>query len=569
MAPEELPALFDRLTQATLAHLRAQGAIEERNTKLRDAFMAYVARALDLDGVGSAEAQTRTLLEAEWSRYVNGKATNRATCSLCSSPFEGEEQTETVVLFKPQQYSAKNRLGGLRVKRSICPICTIEMLLRQAQQEAPSGKFQDQKAIYLALYPSYFFTPETAQLVKECVARLDDLNLNWGKESLLAMLRGAGDDGSLLIEGLLDFEHFLADDEEASRRRHTLRPAYSTHEFSGFALLSLLPQNYRDPTDTDAWILPAFYALALPLLLNVKTVASTSFVPLYSSASTLIPTAVLDGAHPALRLALSLDRDIATSDQVRVGRLKESLRRLLAFYDLHTDVFAENFDHHWGQLGAVVRDVITDPYSVFTYYDRKRRGGASKTKRGTKGGASANGGEPSGEGVSLWDQRKYVEIYQILGGEPNMGIVGDLVTSYAQFYRAEGFSAYAVRKPLDISIEVTVGSWPAIDRNDLILLISGALNDLMERIRNNQADGYDPIWRNKELIPAERFALSQRRIGEFAQIFVDELFLRECDGDCATLRERANQLRAAARFYYLTHFVSRAAPAEQPSPAGR
>lgn len=557
--PEQVDDLLRQIASDTLSRLDA----EKRFETLRVAVEDYVMRAVSFSGMADDGVAVRRALEQEFSHYLTDKAMNRWVCSLCSSPYSSEEQTETVVLFKPQQYSAKNRLGGSRVKRGICPICSLEMLLRQAHQEASNGKFQDMKAINLAVYPSYFFTPETAQLVKECVQGLRDLNLNWGAESLLATLRHASNDGSLSLDALLEYQKFLADveDNDAPRRRRTIRPSYSTHEFNGFALFSVLPEKH-DPTDTDSWILPAFYALAMPLLLNVKVVASGSFVPLYSSATELTATTVLDGPYAAIRLALQMGGAAALNDQFRVGSLRATLKRLLSFYDLHTSVFGENFDAHWGQLSAVVRDVLTDPYYVFSYYDRKKRGGAAAEKNGAKGQSSRNGADGSHEGVSPWDQRKYLDIYGSLGGAPDMGTVGDLVTSYARFYRAQSdklSSAYSVLKPLATAIDVTVNSYPAISDDDLVETISGNINDLIERVRDRQADGWDPIITNKELgSGGERLELSRQAIHEFAALFVRQLFLRECDGDRAILRERANQLRSAARFYYLTHFTPRA-----------
>ena len=117
-----------------------------------------------------------------------------------------------------------------------------------------------------------------------------------------------------------------------------------------------------------------------------------------------------------------------------------------------------------------------------------------------------------------------------------------------------------------MAIDETINSPVGIDRDDLVLTISGTLNDLMERIGDNQADGWDPIRRDKSLGPMpERLELSRRRIQDFAELFVRELFLRGCDGDRAVLRERANRLRSAARFYYLTHFAQRVVPAGQPA----
>ncbi len=141
-----------------------------------------------------------------------------------------------------------------------------------------------------------------------------------------------------------------------------------------------------------------------------------------------------------------------------------------------------------------------------------------------------------------------------------MGIIGKLVDSYATFYRARFGkldSAYAVLKPFSLAIDTTIDSPPTMDAEDLITSIAGVINDLIERIGDNNADGWDPIRHNRHLgSMSEREERSRRCIHDFATLFVKDLFLGECMGDRAQLRERANVLRSAARFYYLTHYTA-------------
>ena len=142
-----------------------------------------------------------------------------------------------------------------------------------------------------------------------------------------------------------------------------------------------------------------------------------------------------------------------------------------------------------------------------------------------------------------------------------MGTIGQLVDSYTTFYRARFSkldSAHAVLKPLAFAIDTTVASSPRMDRTDLIASVAGVINDLIERINDHNADGWDPIRWNRDLgTMPERIERSRQCIQEFAALFVDVFFLGECMGDRAQLRERANVVRSAARFYYLTHYTSR------------
>jgi CRISPR-associated protein Csc3 len=546
LTPQDMEGVLRQIGQAFLAELQRQGLPAQGASTLKDALTSYVRQVLDCDGVALTGEQAPAQFSEELTRYLGNKASNRPVCSLCSSPYENEEQTVTVVLFKPQQYSNKNKLGGSRVVRGVCPICSLEMLLRQAQQGAPAGKLQDEKAIYLTLYPVYFFTPEIAALLQDYERRLEDLRLYLGADSLLGWLRKEGEDGALQLEHLARYARFLSDEDDEAltqKRRRTIRlpPGYSDTTLHGLALLPLIP-NMMGGTDTEAWVLPAFYALALPLLLNVKVVASASFVPLYTSGAAFRETAILDSMHPAVQQALG-------KDSLRVDELLPALKRLLSFYDLHTEVYAEGFDAHCGQLGAVVRDVHTDAYHVFAYYDRKRRGGGDE-KKGAKGKkAAAGGGEPAREGIPRWEQHKYLDIYYTLGGEQDMGIVGKLVDGYAAFYRAERDkldSAYSVVKPLSIATETTLNSPPELAEDDLVEVIAGEIFGLMERIRDKQAAGF-AVYASPEA--------GRDRIREFASIFVYELFFKLCDGKQSSLREQSNRLRAAALFCYLSRYA--------------
>ena len=140
-----------------------------------------------------------------------------------------------------------------------------------------------------------------------------------------------------------------------------------------------------------------------------------------------------------------------------------------------------------------------------------------------------------------------------------MGFIGRLVDAYAQFYRAAKLdSAYAVLRPLGTAIEVAVESDPRVEIDDLLLLVAGAINDDQERVRADQAEGFDPIVTNKGLGDyGTRLALSRQKIENFAQLFIKDCFGGYCDSDRAVLRERTNRIRSAARFYYLTHFGRR------------
>ncbi len=518
----ELPEILESISARALKFIREQKLEASQNAPIRQAFLDYARRVIEVDGqVAKTESNS---FAQEFGIYLERKARNKPLCSLCSSSYEAIEQPETSVLFKPQQYSNKTQLGSTMLRRGICPICTVEMMLRLVQQGAPGKAFQDQKPIYIWLYPTYFFTTETANVVRSYINELEDLNIF----ALLNHLRK----NDFTFASLLAYDGFIKGDE-ATHAYTVIRQQYSEHDNAALFNFALRPLG-KNPTDTDAWIVPTLYALVLPLLLDLKVVATPSFVPIFGTGAEFKETAVLDAPHQFTRYILGRDR-------FRVDEIEENLIRLLALYDLHVDVLAERTNLHWGQLNAVAKDVATDPNYVFAYYERKERDPQKKTE------------------MASYIVKRYLEIYETLGGDAKMGLIGELVDAYAQFYRADWGklgSAYAVLKPFAEAIDVVVESDPKTATDDLTLLVAGATGDLMERVWGNQADGFDPIVfvKNSELGGNERRALSREKQMAFARLFVEKAFQGYCDSDRGLLRERANRMRAAARFYYLSKY---------------
>jgi CRISPR-associated protein Csc3 len=332
-------------------------------------------------------------------------------------------------------------------------------------------------------------------------------------------------------------------------------PKYSEYDHAGFFFFPVEPiaKRRRDGnsklTDADAWGVPALLAVGLPLLLDVKVVATSSFVPLFPSGADFRETTVLDGPH-------SFTNHVWGRARFPVDELEEALIKLLELYDLHLDVFAEGHDPHWPLINQIAQDVVTDPYMVFAYYDRKARRERQEHQRRRHGG----GQHRRSQSISEEDLTAYWRIYLALGGEENMGIIGKLVDAYAEFYRAPlgDPSGYAIVRPLDEAIQATVKSDSQTKRDDLALFVVSPIADVMERVWARQVDGYDPIVfaKGSSLKRDERREFSRCKQEAFVQVFLDELFTAYCSGDRATLQERQNRIRSAARFYYLKCYAT-------------
>jgi CRISPR-associated protein Csc3 len=547
LAPDELDERMQAIGARVLTFLTEQGLAPTSSDRFAQAFRDYARSVLTVDGrMLAALDQISGRFVREIQQYATRKATNKVQCSLCSSPYEARQQDKSEVLFKPQQYSNKTRLDTSTVVRGICPICALELMLRQVQQNLRAGTAQDEKPITLFLYPTYFFTAETAEVVHSFVARLRDLFL----PDLLRHLEREG----FTLDALARYEHFVAGDEEERRPWSVQRPAFSERDPASLFFFSLRPSKI---TDTDSWIIPALYALALPLLLDVKVVASASFVPIYGSGAEFRGTAILDAPHHFTSYLLD-------ATELRVNDLLPALWRLLRLYQLHLDVFGEPKDQHWGLFNSVVKDVVSDELSVFSYYDRKQRKSkeddqpkSTKAKRSPK---AAEQPSASGRGIPPFIVDRYMAIANTFRSD-RMSLIEHLVDGYAKFYRADYRhldSAYTVLRPLGTAIDVTKTSSPETCETDLVLMIAGAINDEMDRIRNDAATsgGYDPVVYDRSLgTLAERLVLSMQYIETFARDFVERCFRAYCKGDRGILRERANRIRSAANFYYLSRYA--------------
>src|SRR5258707_3681456 len=119
--------------------------------------------------------------QAELERYTGAKSKGRKLiCTLCNSAYPTEEQTDNAVLFQPWVYKNKLSLYAGKNAGGVCTICALELMLRQILQKGQlrltGGKFEAMKTKYLAVYPNFFFTPETGAMVQGILDQLQDVN---------------------------------------------------------------------------------------------------------------------------------------------------------------------------------------------------------------------------------------------------------------------------------------------------------------------------------------------------------------------------------------------------------
>src|SRR4051812_17233785 len=94
-------------------------------------------------------------------------------------------------------------------------------------------------------------------------------------------------------------------------------------------------------TDTASWAMPAFLALALPLVTSTKVVISEMSIPLFTSGRDFQETVVFDAPHPYLDWLLRGKR-------IRVNQLLQTLHRMTSIYRVNIDTYADKGKPHWG-----------------------------------------------------------------------------------------------------------------------------------------------------------------------------------------------------------------------------
>ncbi|WP_017720464.1 type I-D CRISPR-associated protein Cas10d/Csc3 [Kamptonema formosum] len=507
---EDVSAQLADLADRLASWAEENALLPVRDSLTREVFFSYLEQYLEVAGWENRAPS----FSGELAAYTAAKARNQWICSLSSGEFPAEEQLEAVVLFKQQQYSNKNALGGGTIKRGISKIWSLEMLLRQALWAAPAGKFEDQQPVFLYIFPAYVYSPQTAAALRLLVSELKDVSL-W-------KVRDCWLDAGMKWGGLQNLP--WREDGEVQAVRFPER--YSGEDLPFMAVCHTTTQG---KTAAEAWVEPAFLALALPMLLGVKVVATGSFETLYTSDKEFFESVILDGPAGFWNLL-----DLPAS--LRLQELPAALERLLVTYCLHLDTRSKDNDARWKAFSGTVREVATDVLNVFTLAQEGLR--RSKCER------------PKSEKVRhFW---KYAEILANLAkGESCMSLYEKLVDEYRRFYRVRGSeSSHAILLPLSIVLETILSPQPnELSAEDLILQGAGSIQKAVER-RNMYI--YRPLVMDKSVgldYPARK-AQELAAIETFTTTCVRDLFLGLYKGDRAFLQENRNRIKAAAEFAY-------------------
>jgi len=472
----------------------------------------------------------------EFALYVGSKSKGRKLlCTLCNSAYPTEEQTDNAVLFQPWVYKNKLSLYAGKNAGGICAICSLELMLRQILQKGllrlTGSKFEALKTKYLTIYPNFFFTKETGAMVQGVLGQLEDVNFFTVRRQL--------DGKEITLERLLQLDVFAApgketqgpqpfrlhdesDDETDVEETETIPTNIAERSYVKFEPPSY-PSVYlfgmkagKDDDDTSSWAMPAFLALALPLITNTKIVLSEASTPLFASGHDFRETVVIDAPHAYLTRLLRGNR-------IRVNLLLDKLSLLTNIYRVNLDTYAKQGRPEWKHLGGITRDLTTDPLYLFSYLRKQQRDEQRDALRGDRAAA-------------------YWNLYKTLV-EENVSKIERCVDLYTQFYHG-GFESHSILKPVDIVAKAIIISPIDIESVDLQWQIRGELKNWLDRVRNRQATGRALFW-GKDI--------SEKEIGvlqDFVQFFYTEVFLNYCQGERGILRSRLNRFKDGCEAYY-------------------
>ena len=486
--------------------------LPEHHSPTREIFLEYVGQYLEVMG-WDAQAQS---FAGELAHYTAAKtkAAKQPICSLSSGEFASEDQMDSVVLFKPQQYSNKNALGGRQIKRGISKIWSLEMLLRQAIWAVPAGKLEDQQPVFLSIFPAYVYSPQVAKAVRVLVNELKRVNF-WE-------VRKFWQENGMEAAALRHYAWVQDDDDSA---RFADKDYGKGEGKRDLPFMAIVYTTTRGKTVTDAWVEPAFLAMVLPLLLGVKVVASTSPIPLYNSDREFRESVKLDGPAGFWN-ALGLPTSMHLEDLLhgRLQRLDQLLNRLLIAYTIHLECAGAPPDPRWRSFPNTVREMTTNVLNIFRLADSHFRD--------EKRDPSANDAQRYWHYAQLWSQGDTLM-------ENQLNLTKRLVQEYRSFYRVNlSESSHAILLPLSKALEDILSVPSDLPLEDLIFQTAGRLHDALDR----QTKVYRPFLRDK--------SSELQAIHQFATTCVHELFEKQYKGDRALLQENRNRIKSGAEFAY-------------------
>ncbi len=505
---KDISATLQKLAEQLATWAEENNLLPEHSSSTREVFYDYLTQNLEVQGWDNQEQA----FQKELVGYVSAKTkvAKQPICSLSSGKFASEDQMDSVVLFKPQQYSNKNPLGGRQLKRGISKIWSLEMLLRQAAWSVPAGKLEEQQPVFLYIFPAYVYSPQVAAAIRLVVNDIKRVNFwevrkHWLKNGMDA-------------RELRSFSWLEPDEVDEGSR---LEPKYSGEDLP---LIAIDYTTTKGKTAVSAWVEPTFRSLALPVLLGVKVVATSSFVPKYASDfKELVKLDEPTNFWHTLGLPTSLHLQDWIDGQVQT--LAEVLDRLLVLYSVYLDDSRQD-------LAKTARDLKTDVLNVFFIADKLFR---SKKR------------SPKDNEAAIYWQLARIWAKGDKAMEESLEFTEKLVREYRKFYKVHTEkSSHSILLPLTKALEIILSNPSEVKPQILILQGAGQIQKALDR----QQVYKRPFLMDKSLDIATRRDKELEAIHTFMCICVNEVFLEVYKGDRALFQENCNRIKSGAEFAY-------------------
>ncbi|MEW6496910.1 MAG: type I-D CRISPR-associated protein Cas10d/Csc3, partial [Cyanobacteriota bacterium] len=409
----------------------------------------YVSQVISLPTGAVVEPKADSFL-VELSRYNAAKVTGRGrenVCAMSSSSYTVTEQMESATLFAPQVYSNRQILFNAQAaKRQICSIWSVEIMLRQilmSKTNATGADFEGRKYRYLYLYPAYFFTPETNKFLQSAYNAITQTRFD---AELRKHFISKEQVAKLDVTNYQQVDDLLIKPNSQPEDDRTFKISYPNDETLTFFFIALPPEvRYENGKakviETESWVMPAWLTLALPLVMDVKVVASESPVPPFISGADFEQTALLDGEHQAIHSLVRKDNHRLDSILPRKSKCFSPLNALTAAYCIHLEVNRKKDGNpDWGKLADLARDLETSPLYVFHYLTKLVR-------------------KLDWDSAPISKIKLYLHFYHCFDPEgENVSKLRDLTKLYRRFYRAQSKGKppkpNAVLKPIDEAADV-------------------------------------------------------------------------------------------------------------------
>ncbi len=322
-------------------------------------------------------------------------------------------------------------------------------------------------------------------------------------------------------------QEFLLEPQESNPATDRyVRLHFPENEPITFYFLGVPPPS-RAPKDAEAWVHPALLSLLLPLMLDVKVVASESPLPLMLEADEIYETVFFDAPHAAIQY-------ITQKPRINVDEILPTLQRMMAVYFIHIDANATEgkggFDYRWQDIPAAARLLAQSPLYAFHYLKKWQRK-QNKQKR---------------DSIPANKATQYLQLVQYLSGDETMtNHARKLVELYRQFYRAKRWNSNSILQPVTKTARAILDADSRLfsDAEALTDAIYGSLRAFIERAYTEQL-AFPPKGSTRDS--------QQEAMREFAPYFVHDIVYGIFRGDKSALRgKQLNLLKNACEVIYL------------------